>query len=110
MSFTNLRQLDLPDFDFVVLHGIYSWVSEDLRRDIIDFLERKLRPGGLCFVSYNCTISRGSDLAFRQLLQASLYREGTPSPEGITRALGLAEELAGMVHAISPTTRRPWIA
>ncbi|MGE0237562.1 MAG: methyltransferase domain-containing protein [Parvibaculaceae bacterium] len=94
-SFADLKQRDLPDFDFVVLHGIYSWVTEKLRQDIVDFLDRKLKPGGLCFVSYNCTIGRGADLAFRELLQTSLRREAEPSPAGVARALGLASDFAG---------------
>lgn len=109
-SFANLRQRDLPDFDFVVLHGIYSWISEKLRQDIVEFLERKLKPGGLCFISYNCTIGRGSDLAFRQLLQTSLSREAQPSPAGVARALALAEDFASKgaryFHANTATTDR----
>lgn len=93
-SFANLNQRDLPDFDFVVLHGIYSWISEKLRQDIVEFLARKLKPGGLCYVSYNCAIGRSSDLAFRQLLQMSLRREAKPSPGGVARAVALANELA----------------
>lgn len=93
-SFANLHQRELPDFDFIVLHGIYSWISPALRQDIVDFIQRKLKPGGLCFISYNCAIARGSDHAFRHLLQAGLRREANPSPEGIAKSLGLADELA----------------
>ncbi len=93
-SFSNLQQHDLPDFDIVVLHGIYSWISPKLRQDIVDFLARKLKRGGICFVSYNCTIGRGSDLAFRELLQATLRREEKPSPEAISRSLTLVQALA----------------
>jgi SAM-dependent methyltransferase len=93
-SFANLRERDLPDFDIVVLHGIYSWISEKLRQDIVDFLNRKLKAGGLCFISYNCTIGRGSDQAFRQLLQTALRREATPSPDAISKSLAVAEAFA----------------
>jgi SAM-dependent methyltransferase len=93
-SFANLHQRDLPDFDFIVLHGIYSWISPALRQDIVDFIHRKLKPGGLCFISYNCTVARGSDLAFRQLLQAGLRREANPSPEGVAKSLAMADDLA----------------
>lgn len=93
-SFANLHQRELPEFDFIVLHGIYSWISPALRQDIVDFIHRKLKPGGLCFISYNCTVARGSDLAFRQLLQAGLRREANPSPEGIAKSLAVADELA----------------
>lgn len=93
-SFADLGQRDLPEFDFIALHGIYSWVAKNLRDDIVDFIGKKLKPGGLCYISYNCTIGRGADFAFRQLLQMSLKRSGTPSPEGIGWSLALAEEFA----------------
>lgn len=93
-SFANLHQRELPDFDFIVLHGIYSWISPALRQDIVDFIQRKLKPGGICFVSYNCSIARGSDHAFRQLLQACLRRESSPSPEAIAKSLAVADEVA----------------
>jgi SAM-dependent methyltransferase len=44
---------DLPDFDFVALHGIYSWISDENQRTIVDFLRRKLKVGGVLYISYN---------------------------------------------------------
>lgn len=47
---------DLSDeapFDFVVMHGLYVWVDDGVRRAIRDFLARSLRPGGLVFISYD---------------------------------------------------------
>lgn len=44
---------DLPDFDFIGLHGIWSWVDEDNRSLIIDFIKRKLKTGGVVYLSYN---------------------------------------------------------
>eukprot|EP01032_Pedospumella_encystans_P035337 gene35337-39975_t len=32
----------LPDFDFIGLHGIWSWISEANRAVIVDFVRRKL--------------------------------------------------------------------
>ena len=44
---------DLPQFDYVSLHGVYTWVSPEVRAGIVRFLKRFLRPGGLVYVSYN---------------------------------------------------------
>lgn len=44
---------DLPDFDFIGLHGIWTWISDENRTLIVDFVRRKLRPGGVLYVSYN---------------------------------------------------------
>lgn len=52
-SFGDMVDADIPDFDFIVLHGVYSWVPEAARAEIQAFLRRKLKPGGLAMVSYN---------------------------------------------------------
>jgi SAM-dependent methyltransferase len=43
----------LPMFDFIVAHGVLSWVGPEHRRDIMTFIRRQLAPGGLAFFSYN---------------------------------------------------------
>lgn len=44
---------ELPEFDYITLHGVWSWVSPDLREAILRFLDRRLKPGGAAMVSYN---------------------------------------------------------
>jgi SAM-dependent methyltransferase len=44
---------DLPDFDFITLHGIWSWVSAENQRHILDFARRRLKPGGALYIGYN---------------------------------------------------------
>src|SRR5690348_5278214 len=44
---------DLPDFDYIGLHGTWSWVSDENRAVLVDFLRRKLKLGGVVFISYN---------------------------------------------------------
>ena len=44
---------DLPAFDFIALHGVYSWVPEEVRGEIAAFIRRRLAPGGLVMLSYN---------------------------------------------------------
>ena len=44
---------DLPEFDFICLHGIWSWISDENRHIIVDFIRRKLKFGGILYISYN---------------------------------------------------------
>lgn len=44
---------DLPQFDFIGVHGIWSWISAENRRYITDFVDRRLKTGGLLYISYN---------------------------------------------------------
>jgi SAM-dependent methyltransferase len=40
-------------FDFVVAHGVLSWISAENRRHLTRIVGRFLRPGGLAYISYN---------------------------------------------------------
>ena len=44
---------DLPEFDYIGLHGIWSWISDENRAVIVDFIRRKLKVGGVLYISYN---------------------------------------------------------
>lgn len=47
------QRADLPEFDYIGLHGIWSWISEENRGVIADFVRRKLKVGGVLYISYN---------------------------------------------------------
>ena len=40
-------------FDYIICHGIYSWVPEAIREKILDICRENLAPTGVAFVSYN---------------------------------------------------------
>ena len=44
---------DLPRFDFIGLHGIWSWISNENRTLITEFINERLNVGGVVYVSYN---------------------------------------------------------
>ncbi|NTV49859.1 MAG: methyltransferase domain-containing protein [Geobacteraceae bacterium] len=67
-SFDDLAKLDLPEFDFITLHGVYSWVSAENRKIIVDFIRCKLKSGGVVYVSYNCLPGWSPVAPIRQLL------------------------------------------
>jgi SAM-dependent methyltransferase len=45
--------LSFGTFDFVVAHGLYSWVDEGLRDKILAICSQNLSPDGIAVVSYN---------------------------------------------------------
>lgn len=44
---------DLGTFDFITMHGVWSWVSPRVRQDILAVITNHLATGGLFLVSYN---------------------------------------------------------
>jgi SAM-dependent methyltransferase len=59
---------DLPQFDFITLHGIYTWVTAENRRHIADFVARYLKPGGIVYLSYNAMPGWSVSLPLQRLL------------------------------------------
>lgn len=62
LGLTNIRllQLDLRDlpadlgpFDYIVAHGLYSWIPAEARAHVMPLIARHLAPNGVAFVSYN---------------------------------------------------------
>ena len=46
-----LRRPDLPQFDMIVLHGIWSWVPPTARAAIVEIARDHLKPGGLFHIA-----------------------------------------------------------
>ncbi len=40
-------------FDFIIVHGIFSWVPEDVRNKILDICSTTLTDNGVAYISYN---------------------------------------------------------
>jgi SAM-dependent methyltransferase len=49
----DLAALDGGPWDYVIAHGVYSWVPAPVRDALFGLLRRALAPNGLAFVSYN---------------------------------------------------------
>lgn len=45
---------DMGRFDYVIAHGIYSWVPASVRTKILAIFRNNLSPQGVAFLSYNC--------------------------------------------------------
>lgn len=59
---------DLPDFDSIGLHGIWSWISDSNRQVVVDFIRRKLKVGGVLYISYNTMPGSAAAVPLRHLL------------------------------------------
>ncbi len=68
-SFEELLTRDLPEFDVIAAHGVWSWVSAENRKFIVELVRRKLAPGGVFYVSYNCLPGAARELPLRHLLK-----------------------------------------
>jgi len=44
---------DWGKFDYIIAHGLYSWVPPEVREQVLTVCRRLLAPQGVAFVSYN---------------------------------------------------------
>lgn len=97
LSFAELAARDdLPEFDVIALHGIWSWISAENRAVIVDLARRKLAVGGLFYVSYNCTPGWSPVLPLRNLM--TLHAQLMGSEQGIARNIDAALKFAQQMN------------
>ncbi|MFI4948710.1 MAG: class I SAM-dependent methyltransferase [Alphaproteobacteria bacterium] len=69
-DFAGAFDIALPRFDYIVAHGVYSWVGAEVRAQLRRFIDHRLAPGGLVYVSYNALPGWTRDLPFQHLVRA----------------------------------------
>jgi SAM-dependent methyltransferase len=67
-AFDEFAKRDLPEFDYIGLHGIWSWISDENRAVIVDFIRKKLKVGGVLYISYNTLPGWGTFAPMRHLM------------------------------------------
>ncbi|WP_432481477.1 class I SAM-dependent methyltransferase [Moraxella sp. ZY200743] len=94
---------DLPDFDYISLHGIFSWISPENQQVIVDFVERKLKVGGVLYISYNAQPGWSTKAPLRHLVEQ--YYKMQPSMQGsgenLKSALSSVQQTVSLCSAMS---------
>ena len=49
----SFEAIDDGEFDFIICHGVYSWIPEPLREALLRVVKARLAPDGLAMVSFN---------------------------------------------------------
>src|SRR5205085_5907592 len=45
--------VSLGQFDYIICHGVFSWVTTDVQEKILEICRANLAPNGVAYVSYN---------------------------------------------------------
>lgn len=92
---------DLPNFDFIGLHGIWSWISDENRSILVDFFRRKLNVGGVLYISYNTLPGWSGFAPMRHILTQHANIIGS-SGEGIVSRIGKSLDFADRLIETNP--------
>lgn len=94
-----LRQCDLlefpPDlghFEYIIAHGIYSWVPAPVRDKVMAICGQHLTPHGVAWISYNCLPGYHVRSMLRDMMRFHT-RHVTEPPERVRQARALVKFL-----------------
>jgi len=82
------------DLDIIQLHGILTWVSADAHRAIVEIARKRLKPGGLLYVSYNCMPGWAAMAPVQRLMREHAKRNSGSSLQKTTKAIEVVKALA----------------
>ena len=88
-------------FDYIVTHGVFSWVEPGLQEKILEASRRLLRPDGLAYVSYNTYPGWHARGMIREMMLFHVRNEPTPT----ARVAGARELLVRLSDAVAATDK-----
>ena len=98
-SFEEFGRRELPQFDYITLHGIWSWVGAEVAQQIVDFIRKHLKVGGVVYISYNTLPGWTHALPMRGLLSQYVEYQSSPADSIHVRldgAMKLLDDLNGI--------------
>ncbi len=94
---------ELGEFDYVVCHGVFSWVPPAVQDAILEICGRQLTANGLAYISFNSLPGWNSMLGFRQIALDMAARREQPEQK-VKLAAGF---MATMADLLEKAEKRP---
>lgn len=95
----NLEEVDasLGQFDYIICHGVYSWVPPAVQTAILRIASENLAPDGVVYISYNTYPGWKAREIVRDAMLLRGADRATPA-EQLSYARGMVEFLHDMAH------------
>ena len=92
---------DTPEYQFIGLHGIWSWISDANRQAIVDIIRTKLAVGGVVYMSYNALPGWAGFAPMRHLMTQHAKVLGSTG-EGIINRIDDAFDFSESLFKLDP--------
>jgi len=98
LDFRELPEKPDDTYDYIIAHGIYSWIDADAQTSLIEKIRSHLSPHGVAFVSYNCY----PGWHLRQMVREFLlyHTAGIDDPQ--ERVNRCRDALPGLIQSVPP--------
>lgn len=116
MGLTNVRLeakniLDItPEFgmfDYIIVHGIYSWVPNNVKDKILEVCRENLTPNGIAYISYNTYPGwKNREVARDIMLYANKYTQNLPLSEQTRRGKAVVQLFSDAIKSIESEKER----
>ncbi|MEW5420685.1 methyltransferase regulatory domain-containing protein [Amorphus sp. 3PC139-8] len=95
MSFSEFEAAyELPEYvDIIAFHGVYSWISAKNREEILKFISKKLKIGGIVYCSYNCLPGWASVTPLRKLMVLAGKGEEAGTKARLNKAFSIVDKI-----------------
>jgi SAM-dependent methyltransferase len=84
---------DLGEFDYIIAHGVFSWVPPAVQQALLEVCRRHLSPQGVAYVSFNVSAGWEKLQPLRTALTARTSAD-LAAPERFQQALRVLDDLA----------------
>ncbi len=82
-------------FDYIVCHGVFSWVPEAVRHAILDVVRDRLAPTGVAYMSYNVYPGWKTREVIREMMM--FHSSGCPTPaEKLVQAKAIVDYITNI--------------
>lgn len=86
-------------FDYIIAHGLYSWVPPIVREKVLQICKQNMAPNGIAYISYN-TLPGWHMLGIARDMMLYRTRHIADPMERIAEARSIAQFIAGATAAI----------
>ena len=105
-DFQHLELGKLPKFDIIVLHGVWTWVTDDVKKDILRIVKNNLKPGGMVYVGYNILPGWAKYSALGELLRYFYKKQDGDALHKLDGVLSIVKDLQEAGSAFIKQDRR----
>lgn len=98
---------EFGQFDYIIVHGIYSWVPDTVKDKIIDICRTNLTPNGIGYISYNTYPGwKNKDVARDIMFFTNKYTQHLSLVEQTQRGKAVVKLFSDAIKTLDPEKNR----